>query len=228
MSRADIRIGLAVLAVASLVLAGCGTSAASPAPTAMPTSGPTSPATAAPTTEPSATAAPTPGPSAPEPTAVPVPTPPLPDWTCDGSTIDLPGTAVRAQQTGMTVLTKDEIGEVAFAFQSIGGARTLPDAEISRSHPPFVQDASGLPVPVDGLDWATITLRGGTGIDADFEQTYTGPDRWTALEAPLVEVVRLGDFEAISTWTVGLSGPYCVRAYPGTDGSALIVEFRAR
>jgi hypothetical protein len=156
-----------------------------------------------------------------------VETPALPSWTCDGSPIRLAGTAVRAQQTGMTVLTKGDVGEVAFTFESIGGSRIFPEVEIRQSSPPFVQDPSGLPVSVDGLAWATIVLRGGTGLEEDFEQTYTGPDRWTALESPLVEVVRLGDFEAISTWAVGLSGPSCVRAYPGADGGVLLVEFRA-
>jgi hypothetical protein len=128
----------------------------------------------------------------------------------------------------MTVLTKDPIGEITFTFESIGGARTLPEVEIRRSSPPFVEDASGLPVAVDGAAWATIVLQGGTGLDESYEQTYTGPGRWTALEAPLVEVVRLGDFEAVSTWAVGLSGPYCVRAYPAAEGSVVVVEFRAR
>ncbi|MBP1705719.1 MAG: hypothetical protein H6Q36_1458 [Chloroflexi bacterium] len=220
----------ALLAAALLALAACGTPGPSQSPTATPTSGPTTTPTTGPsdgpTSLPSATR--TLPPSSGEPTGVPVETPVLPDWTCDGSSIHPAGTAVRAQQTGMTVLTKDDVGEIAFTFESIGGARTLPEVEIRESSPPFVQDASGLPVSVDGAAWATIVLRGGTGLDENFEQTYTGPDRWTALEAPLVEVVRLGDFEAISTWAVGLSGPYCVRAYPGPEGSVLVVEFRAQ
>jgi hypothetical protein len=216
-----------VLAATLFLLAGCGTPATSP--TAGPTDGPPSP-TAVPSAGP--TTAPTPVPTATSsgaaPTDVPVETPVLPDWTCDGSTLRLPGTAARAQQTAMTVLTKDPVGEIAFTFESIGGARPLPEVEVRLSNPPFIQDASGLPVSVDGVAWATIVLRGGTGLDENFEQTYTGPDRWTALEAPLVEVVRLGDFEAISTWAAGLSGPYCVRAYPAPEGSVLVVEFRAQ
>jgi predicted small lipoprotein YifL len=230
MNRSAIRTPVGILVAALLVLAGCGTSGPSPSPTIAPTAGPTEASTTGPSTGPSAppTSVPPSPPSTAEPTAVPVETPALPDWTCDGSPIRLPGTAVRAQQTAMTVLTKDDVGEVAFTFESIGGARTLPEAEIRQSHPPFVTDASGLPVSVDGHAWATIVLSGGTGLDENFEQTYTGLDRWTALEAPLVEVVRLGDFEAISTWAVGLSGPYCMRAYPGAEGSLLVVEFRAQ
>jgi hypothetical protein len=219
---------MGVLAAALLVLAGCGTSTSPPG--AAPTAGPTAAATAGPSSGP--TPAPTAGTATPapsgEPTEIPVETPVLPAWTCDESAIRLAGTAARAQQTGMTVLTKDPVGEIAFTFESIGGARTLPEVEIRQSNPPFVEDASGLPVSVDGAAWATIVLHGGTGLDEDFAQTYTGPGRWTALEAPLVEVVRLGDFEAVSTWVVGLSGPYCVRAYPAAEGSVVVVEFRAR
>lgn len=208
MDRLTLRVSVSLLLISALVaLAGCG-------------------GTAGPSAEP--TLAPTPAPSTGAPTEVPVETPGFPDWTCDGSTVRSAGTAARAQQTGMTVLTKDDVGEIAFEFRSIGGAATLPEVEIRQSTPPFTLDPSGLPVAVDGAAWATIVLRGGTGLDENFEQTYPGPDRWTTLEPPLVEVVRLGDFEAISTWAVGLSGPYCVRAYPGAEGSVLVVEFRAR
>jgi hypothetical protein len=228
MSRSQRRTAAGILAAAVLIVAGCGASTSSPSagPTAGPSAGPTAAPSVVPTLSP--TAVPTPPPASGEPTEVPVETPILPAWTCDGSTVRLAATAVRAQQTGMTVLTKDPVGEITFTFESIGGARTLPEVEVRPSSPPFVEDASGLPVPVDGAAWATIVLRGGTGLDQDFEQTYTGPGRWTALEAPLVEVVRLGDFEAVSTWAVGLSGPYCVRAYPGAAGSDLVVEFRAQ
>ena len=201
MDRFAPRISVSLLLVSALVaLAGCGgTAGPSPVPT----------------------------PSTGAPTEVPVETPGFPDWTCDGSTVRSPGTAARAQQTSMTVLTKDDVGEIAFEFRSIGGAATLPEVEIRQSTPPFTLDPSGLPVAVDGAAWATIVLRGGTGLDENFEQTYTGPDRWTTLEAPLVEVVRLGDFEAVSSWAVGLSGPCCVRAYPRT-AAILVVEFRAK
>lgn len=213
---------LAVALVAAVVSAGCGVTA-SPSP--VPTAGPTSAPTGAPTVEPTA------GPTG-QPTEVPVETPALPDWTCDGTTIHLAGTAVRAQQNDMTVVTTAGVGQVVFGFEPIGGALTVPEVEIRPAVPLFTMDPSGLPVVVDGLAWATIVLRGGTGLDEDYEPTYTGPDRWSALEAPLVEVVRTGDFEAVSTWVVGLAGPYCVRAHAQAAGasaaSSLVVEFRAQ
>lgn len=213
------RIPVTFLAAALVVLAGCGgTASPSPVPTVQPTSAPTG----APTVEPSPT------PPSGGPTEVPVATPTLPDWTCDGTTIRLAGTVTRAQQNDMSVGTTQDVGEVSFSFESIGGALTVPEVEIRQSVPPFTMDPSGLPAPVDGVAWATIVLKGGTGLDENYQQTYTGPDRWTGLEVPLVEVVRLGDFEAVSSWVVGLSGPYCVRAYPRAEGSTLVVEFKAK
>ena len=208
----------------AVALAGCNaTSSPSPATTASPTATSTPIATAVP---------PTATPTAPAPTQIATTTPELPAWVCDGSQVHLPGTVVRAQQIGFGSSDEAGLGRVEFMFQGPPGTPTVPEILVRESKPPFTADPSGQPLEVQGSAWATIVLQGGTGLDENMQPTYTGKDDFVMDASPIREVRRAGDFEAVSTWIVGLDAPYCVRVYraaPGASGvSSLIVEFRAR
>jgi len=229
MDRLTRRVSVGFLVAALVVLAGCGgTASPSPVPTGQPTAAPpTGAPTAAPTAGPTG-APPTAAPPTGGPTEVPAPTPELPDWTCDGTTIHLPGTVARAQQNGLGTSDDGTIGRVTFYFEAPPGSVAVPEIEVRVSKPPFVADPSGQPIEVGGSDWATIILRGGTAWDENYQSTYTGKDDIVMEGSPVKQVRRAGDFEAISTWIVGLDAPYCVRVYRASSPNGLTVEFKAK
>jgi len=219
---------VAIATALAVALAGCTTtSSPGPTATAISTATPTQAATPTPTAAP-----PTAAPTAPAPTEIPTATPELPAWVCDGSQVHLPGTVVRAQQIGLGTSDEAGLGRVEFMFQAPAGTRTVPEILVRESKPPFTADPSGQPLDVGGSAWATIVLQGGTGLDENYQPTYTGKDDIVMDASPIREVRRAGDFEAVSTWIVGLDAPYCVRVYTTASGasgvSSLVVEFRAK
>jgi hypothetical protein len=85
----------------------------------------------------------------------------------------------------------------------------VPAFDIAPVEPPFVQDASGLPVDVPGTAFLRIHFPFATGMstyDGSAAFTAPGPDGTT-----LASLVRIGDFEAVMTWVAGTAGPTCVR-----------------
>lgn len=82
----------------------------------------------------------------------------------------------------------------------------VPAFEIAPAEPPFVQDASGLPVDVPGRAFLRVRFPFATGME-----TYEGPAALVGSGSGLVSLVRTGDFEAVLTWVVGTSAPSCVR-----------------
>jgi len=184
------------MALATLLLAAC----AAPAPT---TSGPTLPA----------------------PTSVPTPAVSPPPFACD-ETVGQPGTVPIARISGFAVEGGAGAGRITFDFLSSGAAVAVPQVEIRPGSPPFTKDPSGLPLDVAGTAFLVITLRGGTALDDDFNPTFEGPFDVTPVEGPIVDVRRAGDFEAVSSWVVGLDGPACVRILPSDGSSRLVIEIR--
>lgn len=222
--RASVPLTALTAIALAVALAGCSaTSSPSPAATSSPTATSTPVASAGPSTT---------TPTAPGPTEIPTTMPELPAWVCGGSGVHLPGTVARAQQIGLGTSDEAGLGRIEFMFQGPAGTLTVPEILVRESKPPFTADPSGLPLDVEGSAWATIVLQGGTGLDENYQPTYTGKDDFVMDASPIREVRRAGDFEAVSTWIVGLDAPYCVRVYraaPGASGmSSLIVDFRAK
>jgi hypothetical protein len=93
-----------------------------------------------------------------------------------------------------------ESGRVTFAFAS------APErVEIRRATArELVQDGSGRRVRVRGAAFLVVRFEPASGYDlAAGHATYDGPPR-IAAAGPIQEVVRLGDFEAVLTWAIGL------------------------
>lgn len=68
----------------------------------------------------------------------------------------------------------------------------------------LVQDGSGRRVRVAGAAYLVVRFEPASGYDlAADHATYEGPAR-VAADGPVREVVRLGDFEAVLTWAIGL------------------------
>jgi hypothetical protein len=112
----------------------------------------------------------------------------------------------RANITDVRTGTHAGYDRVVFEFD--GG---LPEATIERASPPFLHDASGKPIDVDGSSFLRVTLRGGTKQMDDGSSSYTGPTEFSTDYPTLVHLVEGGDFEAQSTWYLGLTSEACVR-----------------
>ena len=184
------------LAIAALSVAAC----ASPVPTAS-----------------------SPAPTQPAPTNVPTPHVSAPPFAC-GEPVGRPGTVPLARINGLSVVNAGGVGRITFTFRSAGNVAAIPEVEIRPAAPPFSKDPSGLPLEVAGTAFLEIVLHGGTALDESYQPTYEGPVDFAPGGSPIVEMKRAGDFEAVSSWVVGLDGPSCVRILPLDGTSRLVIE----
>jgi hypothetical protein len=188
---------IAVLLVATVVLAGCGDDDDDDATT---TSTTTSSSTTS-TTEATTTTVPFDGST--DPTSAPS--------TASGV----------ALLTDVTVTSEGPIERVTFTFRD-----ELPGYDVAYVEPPITEDASGEEVDVDGDAFVHVRMEPASGVDLsgeEFEETYTGPGRIEAGLTCVVEVVRTGDFEAVLSWVIGIRGeprPFKVVA----ESSTLTIE----
>jgi hypothetical protein len=192
-------VRLAAIATIGLLAACSGSPSATPSATP--------PADA--TVPPSATA--TPAASPPEQSAEPVPSDELGDFTCELPIVE-DATVPRAQIVDVRVGEHDGYDRVVFEF-----AEGLPESSLERATPPFAQDASGLPLEVDGEGFLRLTMRGGTKQQEDGTSSYDGSRDVRPGFTALVHLIEGGDFEAQSTWYLGLSSEACVRVTTLTD-----------
>jgi hypothetical protein len=204
---------LAVVGLAVLIMAGCfGGPAASPSsPPAEPT------ASAPPSSAPASPAATEP--TSPAPTAEPVPSDELGPFSCDLPVVE-DATVARAQIVDVRVGTHADYDRVVFEF-----ADGLPEFTLDTATPPFTQDASGLPIEVEGSSFLRLTMRGGTKQTDDGTSSYDGPTDFDPGFPMLVDLIEGGDFEAQSTWYLGLDDAACVRVMQlvGEGGSPRLV-----
>jgi hypothetical protein len=97
---------------------------------------------------------------------------------------------------------------------------------------PFAEDGSGNPVDVAGNAFVVVRTEPASGFDlstGEGQLVYKGPRRISGSEAgtPVVrELVRLGDFEAVLTWVIGLEERVDFRVRTLADPARLVVDFR--
>jgi hypothetical protein len=124
--------------------------------------------------------------------------------------------------TDVTASAQDFTDTVTFTFRD-----ETPGFDVAFVEPPILADGSGEPVEVDGEAFLQIRMEPASGVDLsgeEFEETYTGPERFSPGLPAVAEVVRTGDFEANLTWVIGLNGhdaPYRIEV----DGSTVSVVF---
>lgn len=197
---------LAVLAaLAALFVAACGAAsspALSPSPSAVPASSSSSP---------------------PGPTQVPIPSASLPPFDC-AATLQRRGSGSVALLAGLEAANVEAIGRITFSFRPEGNVAAAPAIEVRPGAPPFVKDPSGLPLEVAGSAFVVIILRDATSVDANGNPTFGGPFDIRPDDGPIVELRRAGDFEAVSTFVVGLDGSPCVRILPPDGSGRIVVE----
>lgn len=201
------RHSLRILPVTGIViiLAGCFGSTASPSvSTTLPSA--SQPASSASATQPASTDGASAGPS-----VEPVPSEDLGAFTCE-LPIHLDATTARANITDVRVGTHADYDRVVFEFTD-----GLPETFLERVEPPFTQDASGAPIDVEGSSFLRLIMRGGTKQTEEGTSSYDGPLDFDAGFPTLVQLIEGGDFEAQSTWYLGLSGEACVRVITLTD-----------
>lgn len=135
----------------------------------------------------------------------PVPSDALGAFSCELPVVE-DATIDRALIRDVRVGTHADYDRVVFEFA--GG---LPELTLDRATPPFSHDASGAPVEVDGTSFLSLTMRGGTKQTIDNTSSYDGPTDFDPGFTTLVDLVEGGDFEAQSTWYLGLASEACVR-----------------
>jgi hypothetical protein len=191
------------LAVAflALLLTGCFGSSATPTASPPSTASPSAPMSAAP----SATAG---------ASAEPIPSEDLGPFTCD-LPIHIDATVALANLTATRIGQHDGYDRVVFEFE-----QGIPEVSIERDEPPFTEDASGRPLDVDGSSFLRVTMRGGTAQMEDGSSSYDGPNAYDPEFATLDALVRGGDFEAQSTWYIGMTDEACIRIGVLTEGGA--------
>jgi hypothetical protein len=188
-----------------LALAACGGGGSSPSPSDEPgdTTSPTPAASTSPTATAFASASASP-PASEAPSRSPIGDAGEP-FTCDLPVVD-PGTAPIANIVDVRVGTHDGYDRVVFEFE-----QGTPEFTIDRAEPPFSEDASGMPLEVEGESFLGIVMRGGTKQTDAGESSYDGPTEFEPDFATLVHAVEAGDFERQSTWYLGLVEEACVR-----------------
>jgi hypothetical protein len=85
----------------------------------------------------------------------------------------------------------------------------VPGYRVGYVEQPVRADGSGAKVEVSGS--AVLVVRMDPALDADLEQpsaprTYTGANRLTPEATAILEMVRVGGFESVLTWAVGIDG----------------------
>jgi hypothetical protein len=122
------------------------------------------------------------------------------------------------------VQASDCVDEVAFLFW--GGT---PGWRVAYATAPLTEDPSDRPIHLDGAAALVVRLEPASGVDLAADQpdvTYDGPTRVVPVPpSGVVEVQRVGDFEAVTTWAIGLPErrPFEVIA----RGDALVVRMPA-
>jgi hypothetical protein len=198
---------LVAIVLAGLVVAACSSPSSTPSADGSSSAAPTN--SQAPTNSPAESGG---------ATEEPIPSDELGAFTCD-LPLHEDATIAHANITDVRTGTHDGYDRVVFEF-----ADGLPEASLERAEPPFTQDASGLPIDVQGESFLRLILRGGTKQTLEGTTSYDGPTEFETGYPALVHLIEGGDFEAQSTWYFGLAAESCVRVLTLTDdGTARLV-----
>ena len=146
------------------------------------------------------------------------PTDSLPPFACT-PTVTFPATTDRAQITDIRVGTHDGYDRIVFEFAS-----GIPDVKIEGVLPPIYADPSGLPIDVTGSAFLQLTLHGGTKVTPSGGVSYAGPTNFEPGFDRLLQLIEGGDFEAVSTWYLGLDGGSCIRVLTLSAPSRLVID----
>lgn len=104
------------------------------------------------------------------------------------------------QLVGVRHAAHEGFHRIVFEFED-----AVPGVKVAPTDPPVVQDGSGDEVTVAGDRVLLVQFEPASGFDMDAsKESYTGPKRLEVEQAPVVEIVRVSDFEAHLDWAVGV------------------------
>ena len=153
-------------------------------------------------------------------TTEPIPSDELGAFTCD-LPITEPATAFGiTNYTDIRVGTHDGYDRFVMEFNA-----GTPEVRLDRDEPPHEQDASGIPLDVEGEMVLKLVLPNGTAAMESGEISYNGPKDLDPGFPMLVDVVHGGDFEAQTTVYIGLASETCVRVTLLTDPDRVVIDF---
>lgn len=139
--------------------------------------------------------------------------------------VTAPAQAKTALLAAIRIARHEGYDRVVFQF-----ANGLPGYRISYVRPPFREDGSGKPVPVDGSAFVLVRMEPASGYDlAKDRLVYQGPRRISGAAhgtSIVREAARTGDFESVLGWVVGLEGQVDFRVVRLHDPPRLVVDFR--
>lgn len=142
----------------------------------------------------------------------------LPPFACN-LPMHLAPTTPRAQITDLRLGTHTTYDRLVIDF-----AAGVPEITLEKARPPLTQDASGLPIAVEGTSFLRLILNGGTTQLLNGGTSYSGARSFKPHFAKLRDVEFAGDFEAVSSWYLGLDGDACVRVLILTNPDRLVVD----
>ena len=156
--------------------------------------------------------------------AVAAPANGAPPATAASTQVDVAGSAVTqsctlsgaASSPGPTQITSQAATDDIFTLTFDRGVSQFEATP--QSSPNFTADPSGLPVVLQGSAGVRIVLRG-----LHFPGDPSGPSSFTPGGSLVDEIRRIGDFEGVVTWAVGLKAPGC--ASVTASGSTLTFRF---
>lgn len=102
----------------------------------------------------------------------------------------------------------------------------MPGYSLEYVRPPLTQMPSDLPMEVPGSTFMELVLQGGTKLDEDFNLVYDGPTRFEPGFPMLIALYERGDFEAVSSWYVGVDREPCIRVFTLTDPPRLVIDLQ--
>lgn len=152
-------------------------------------------------------------------TTEPVPSEDLGSFSCDLPFVEQATVPRTVNIVDVRIGSHDGYDRVVFEFTD-----GTPEIALERATPPFVQDGSGFPVDVEGESFLRLTMRGGTKQMEDGTSSYDGPRDFDPGFPALVDLVEGGDFEAQSTWYLGLTAEACVRVSLLDDEPRLVID----
>jgi hypothetical protein len=142
---------------------------------------------------------------------------------------------VEGQATGDETALLDRVavgGHAGFDRVVFQFRNDLPGYKVEYVQPPLKQDGSGNVVQVKGNAYLQVRMEPASGFDVttgEGELVYKGPNRIDGAAAGgsvVDEVVRLGDFEAVLTWVIGLGKRADFRVTTADNPARLIVDIR--
>lgn len=104
----------------------------------------------------------------------------------------------------------------------------VPGYEVGYVEGPLTEDPSGEPITVEGAAHIQVRMEPASIVDLsgpEYREVYTGPATVDGDTPEITEVVRTGDFEAVSTWVLGVADPgVAFRVDALTDPPRLVVD----